>query len=341
MDLRILTFAEQPEWDRLVLGAANHSFFHCMEWAKVLAETYGYRPFFIVGREGSDAAALPLMIVRHPFSGREGISLPFSDSCGVACTRQDMLDGFYAAMIGLAEKKRLRSLLIREEIGIPDFGPQDRFFEHVITLGTDIGLLFRSLRQSTQRNIRRSESDNVTIDFSTTPESMDAYYRLHCITRKRHGVPPQSRRFFTSIHTRLISAGKGFVVRAKHRGKTVAGAVFLHHGKKALYKFGASIPDRDHVRANNLVMWKAMERLAGEGFETLSLGRTDPENTGLVQFKNGWGGECREIRYSIWPPDPHTGRKSAALSRVGTMVCRALPIPVARFIGLVLYRYAG
>jgi len=54
-------------------------------------------------------------------------------------------------------------------------------------------------------------------------------------------------------------------------------------------KYGASEKAYHHLRPNNLIMWEAIKWCAQNGFKTFSLGRTEPENEGLLQFKQGWG----------------------------------------------------
>ena len=126
---------------------------------------------------------------------------------------------------------------------------------------------------------------------------METYYRMHCETRRRLGVPPQSRGFFHNVQAFVIAEGHGLVVTAWQSGLPIAAGVFLHFGRQALYKFGASRVEFQEHRPNNLVMWTAIQWYAERGFETLSLGRTDREDVGLLQFKDGWGAVRRPLCY--------------------------------------------
>src|SRR5205823_295553 len=116
-------------------------------------------------------------------------------------------------------------------------------------------------------------------------------------TRKRHGLPPQPVSFFLNIYEEVIKAGLGFLVMAKSGSRPVAAAVFFHHGKSAVYKFGASDESFQELRGNNLVMWEAIQSLARRGFKTLHFGRTSPANAGLRRFKLAWGTTEETISY--------------------------------------------
>jgi hypothetical protein len=172
---------------------------------------------------------------------------------------------------------------------------------------------------------------------------MEAYYRLHCGTRRRHGVPPQPRRFFRSIHEHVVSRGNGIVVLAQHDGAVVAGAVFLHFAESAVFKFGAADYRRQDLRASNLVMWTAIKWYAENGFRRLSLGRTDTNDDGLLQFKDGWGGTRRTLSY--WRAEQRPRRRTTARGRHPTAaswardLARRLPVPVLRAIGELVYPF--
>ena len=173
---------------------------------------------------------------------------------------------------------------------------------------------------------------------------MIAYGHLHCLTRQRHGVPPQPRRFFLKIHEHLIAPGNGFVQLARWEGRWIAGAVYLHFGRNALYKFGASDMAFQHLRANNLLMWEAIRHYRQMGMSQFSFGRTDPDNQGLLQFKRGWGAEeairhyyrigiRKPVRAAMAGHGPGSGWSGKVLQR--------LPISMLRLMGALAYRHMG
>src|SRR5438128_2551771 len=69
-------------WDSLLSDLPEASFFHGVAWAQVLCETYGHQPsyFCTFGKDRLERL-LPIMEVSSPFTGRRGVSLPFTDFC--------------------------------------------------------------------------------------------------------------------------------------------------------------------------------------------------------------------------------------------------------------------
>jgi len=326
-------------WDAMILASRNYTFFHCMGWAKAIAATYGNRCLFVATRDGDDFAAVPLVVKRGPLSGPRGVCLPFSDFCGPVYTDRRVLDGLTGHLQSMARSRKWKGLEIRTDCRMPGFAPGERYFEHVLSLRRTEEDLFRSFRPSTRRNIQRAIQAGVKVEISRDPRALDSFYRLHCLTRKRLGVPPQPKLFFRNVLRFVIEPGDGFVARCRYRDTTVAAAVFLHFGSAAVYKFGASLPDRERLRPNNLLMWEAIRWYMARGYRSLSLGRTDPEDEGLMQFKNGWGAVCREVRYSRWPPVHRGGRGvETRLSRIVSPILKFMPVSALRCVGTIGYR---
>ena len=84
---------------------------------------------------------------------------------------------------------------------------------------------------------------------------------------------------------------------ASREDKIVESSVFFHFGTSAIYKFGASDTNFLHLRPNNLIMWEAIKWRRNRSFRTLSLGRTELENSGFLQFKRTWGTSESLISY--------------------------------------------
>ena len=98
-----------------------------------------------------------------------------------------------------------------------------------------------------------------------------------------------------------------------------------------------------HLRMNDLVLWKAIEWSVENGYKMLDFGRTDIENTGLRRFKAGWGSEEYPIRYYKYDVKHKVFVKNrwGRLDAIVTPAFGMMPIPVSRMIGTMLYRHLG
>lgn len=327
------------EWDRRLAGKPGSSFFQSCAWARVLMGSYGHVPLYSICSGKSPAElCLPLMEVSSPLTGRRGVSLPFSDFCLPLADGPETAACLQAAALEKGRSRGWKYLEFRGTCSLPAAAPSLEFLTHVVELQADAEAMFKRFEASVRRAIRKAESAEVKIQFETSPEAAKAYYDLHCLTRKRHGLPPQPFRFFQRIAEHVFQSGRGFVAIARHQGQPVSACVYFHHGPEAIYKFGASDFKYQDLRANNLVMWSAMKHLAELGAKYLHLGRSSLANEGLRRYKLGFGAKEDRIKYFRY--DYRAGRFVTDVDRAETWVNRVsglLPIPVLKFAGRVLY----
>jgi len=336
-----------PGWDEFVLSTRNYSFFHSSSWAKVLHESYGYRPlYFAFINNGTIAAVLPCMEIKSIVTGKRAVCLPFTDYCdpilGQGCT-DEILNSLLNDLIKFGRMAAWKSVELRCGIynGEPPT-PSYACFGHVLETSNGEEAIFSSFRDSTKRNIKKAINEGVKVEILRSLESIRNFYDLNCITRKDHGLPPQPYRFFEKIYEHVLSKDRGFVVLSSYGDRYIAGAVYFHFGGVAIYKYGASDKNYQHVRANNLVMWEAVKWLTHNKFQRLSLGRTEPENKGLKRFKDGWGTDERIIRYYKYDmaSDAFVD-KPLQLTGFAKKIFSKLPQFLLRPTGSILYRHIG
>jgi hypothetical protein len=331
---------ERADWDTWVAAHPRGTIFHGSAWARVLRDTYGHRPFYFARFEGQQlAGVLPVMEVSSWLTGRRGVSLPFTDFCPALQSAGGEPEDFYQRAMECGLQRRWKYLECRGLDG-PWQGsrPSLSFYGHTVDLRVGQQRLFQGLEGAVRRGVRKAEREGVKIDFDTGEQSMRTFFRLHCGTRRRHGLPPQPWRFFLNIQRHLLSTGQGFIATARLATQALAASVFFHDGRHALYKFGASDYAFQQMRPNNLVMWAAMNHCAERGLATLNLGRTSLSNEGLRRFKLGLGAAEEEICYAKY--DFASKQFVRDVDRVEGWFNRVfahLPLPLLRLSGAVLY----
>lgn len=342
--MQIIDPRTYPNWNERLLDLPQVSIFHTVNWLRVLHGTYGYRPvYFACFEAGKPAVLLPMLEVKSWITGARGVSLPFSDHC----------EPIMAAHMSVAELiKEVIASGIRRRWTYVEFRGGDTLFEEALPFSTyyrhSLALhhgeetIFAALRRNYRAKIRKAGENALTIHTGQAPEAMAEYYRLHCLTRQRQGLPPQPRRFFERIHEHMIAAGLGFVTLVSHRGRNIAGAVFFGFGRRATYKFGASDLRFQHLQPNYLLFWHVIQWLCQRGYTELCFGRTEPGHTGLMQFKDGWGTRRHPLHYYRY--DCKTGafvQDDRHATVPGSRVWRHMPLPLLKLTGSVLYPHLG
>ena len=341
--LQVLDPLAVPHWDARLARHPDATVFHSQGWARVLVETYRHRPHYLaLVAEGQAKSLLPLMELNSWLTGRRGVSLPFTDLCPPLGREEDvqtLLD--YAT--DLAEKRAWKYLELR---GVSPHcfkvEATGTFRGHKLDLDREEDQLLRGFESSVRRALRKAESSGVTVEIGVALPNVETYYRLHCLTRKRQGVPPQPFSFFRNLQRCVLDPGHGFVAIARHQGQPVAGTVFLHFGKHAVYKYGASDFCHQELRGNNLVMWHAILACRKRGCRTLHFGRTSRDQEGLRRFKLGFGAVEETVEYLRLNPRTHTWACVREHSHAWVnRLFGCLPGRAARWIGAALYPHVA
>jgi hypothetical protein len=89
-------------------------------------------------------------------------------------------------------------------------------------------------------------------------------------------------------------------------------------------------------------MWKTIKWYSKREYSTLSLGRTEPGNRGLLQFKNGWNTRLNTLKYYRYNfqkeafqtlnPKKHKFKK---------IFFQQMPVPLLKNVGSLLYKHVG
>lgn len=341
-DFELLNPLAEPEWDDLVAAHPRCSFFHSAAWARVLSNSYGYTPLYLAAvTDGKLSGLIPFMEIRSPFTGTRGVSLPFADGCDFFLPEGVSFEQAIQTVIDVAHSRRWKTFELRGRVpGMETVPAYKEYYCHVLDLSPGEHPLFSRFRENVQRNIRKVERERVTVQEDASPSGLRQFYRLNCITRRRHGLPPQPFRFFESLRDHVLSQAKGMLLLARHEGNCISGAVFLHFKGNVIFKYGASDRRFQHLRANNLVLWQGIRHSCSSGFGSLSFGRTDLGQDGLRRFKRSWGCAESRLKYSRFDVRSRSWCDEKKPSNVPwRSVLTRMPIPVLRALGTVAYRH--
>jgi len=324
-------------WDSQFAAHENFSFFHGAAWAKVLNQTYGHEPIYFTHND----EMLPVVEIDSWLTGKRGVALPFTDDCEPLCENAESFKKIFGAAVEFGKSRGWKTLEIRGgRKFLADASPSLSFYGHSLDLSIGEKELFEQLESSTRRAIRKAEKEDVTVEITHRLDSLLKFYKLQCLTRKRHGLPPQPFAFFENIHKHVLSRNGGFIALAHFKKTPIAGAIFFYSGERAIFKYGASDEAFQHLRGSNLAMWEAIKSLAHHGVKKLSFGKTSETNDGLRKFKLGWGASEHRIEYFKFD----LRRRSFVTDSDKCFgwhnrIFQSLPIPASRLIGNLLYRH--
>jgi len=344
--VHILDPLRDPRWPGLVERHSAASVFHSRGWLRALQMTYGYEPLAITMSRPTEPLtnALLFCLVRSWLTGDRLVSLPFSDHCEPLVTQRQEFNDLTASVEDLRKAQGCKYVEIRcTNSALPCgsmFSPSKTYWLHRLDLRADLEVLYRGLHKDCiQRKIRRAEREKLSHEVGVDKSLVDRLYHLQQLTRARHRLPPQPIEWFRNL---VACLEPNIRIRiASHAGRSVAGILTVAQGKHLVYKYGASDTASNHLGGMAMLLWEAIKEAKQSGFESLDLGRSDLDNSGLIAFKGRWTAERTELTTWKTPSMAASSQREHLITRYAKDLFGRLPSPVQSFAGRLLYRHVG
>jgi hypothetical protein len=360
-----------PRWAQFVERHPQASVFHTSFWLDALRRTYGYQPIALTsspaGVELNDGIAF--CEVKSWISGSRLVSLPFSDHCHPLLEGGKGLGAFTAFLTERCGRSGWGYVEIRPA-GHKDFRPQDlvvlakpdeprngsiplgsngcgygfemcqQYYLHKIDLHTDLDTLFGNFHTSCiKRKIQRAEREGLEYEAGRSEAHVTKFYRLLLLTRRRHGLPPQSRTWFRNLRDCF---GEDLTIHiASKNSRPIAALLTLQYRGRLVYKYGCSDAAFHSLGAMPMLFWKIIQAGKQHGAQELDLGRSDLDNPGLAAFKQRLGGSCSELTYFRLGRHRNHASTTSAPWRIAKSVFTRMPGRLAQIAGPMLYRHMG
>lgn len=331
-------------WDDFLQSHPQASIFHTRGWLEALRKTYGYAPVaYTTSPPGSPLVnGIPFCKINGFFGKHRLVSLPFSDHCEPLVENNEQLKGLLTYLQQRRETEGWDYIELRPKgsaaIGGDGFGQSQSFFFHQLDLRRDLDeILQNTHKDCIQRKLRRAEREGLVCEQGTSDSLLRQFYQLLIGTRRRHGLPAQPVEWFRNL---IACLGTKLRIRvASKDGQAIASILTLQFKRDLVYKYGCSDQRFHKLGGMQLLLWRAIEDATIDQLLTLDLGRSDPDNLGLVAFKERWGAAPALLSY--WRLSRTASGDRTKLNCLGRQLCAHAPVAVVSAAGRILYRYMG
>ena len=325
----------------------NSSIYHTLGWKRIIEKTYRYEPFYLIATNNDNICGiLPLFAVRgFSFRYNKLVSIPYSHYVEPLYDDSHILDTLLSKAIELSKKMNVGYIEIKAPIDNVMYVESSNYYLSNLSLSDDLERIFKKIKPSTRRNIKKAEKEGLIVHSSNKREDYKIFYNLMVETRKRQGVPVYPLLFFYNLFQFLKLSQKCLYLTYKDN-LPIAGILMLYHGNTAIYGYGASVNDKENLRLrpNELLFWTAIKDAHENGFNCFDFGITHKKNSGLLRFKSQWGAITSQMRYSYFL---HKSKKVPEQKREGLLFITAsgflkrLPKTLFKSIGPQLMRILG
>jgi hypothetical protein len=280
-------------------------------------------------------------------TGRRLVSLPFADHCEPLVDTTAARGLISAALESDLRRERWNYWEIRPLTSFKVLSPfcnrAVTYAFHQLDLGPDLDSIFSNFhKSSTQRKIHRAKREGLHYREGSTEKLLDDFYLLFVLTRRRHGVPPQPKKWFKNL---IDCFGDALKIRVTLKDKRVIAAMItIRHKETLTYKYGCSDPRFNNLGSMHLLFWTAIQEAKSSGLRLLDFGRTDIDQSGLITFKGRWGAARTLLTYSRYSISAgcahfHDLDKSKRESKLVKRVLKLASPRVLTTLGQIAYKH--
>jgi len=351
MIIKVIDPSEDKRWDNFIYNHPEGTIFHTSNWARVIQKTYGYIPYYFILIEEADqkvAGGCPFFLIKNYLTGNRLVCLPFTDNCFPLFNQSTNIDFIFFPIVKMMKQRKLDNIEIRGEMAdsLKKFNFNKHNYYKLFRLDISIGLdnLWKEFKQKSIRYpIRKAQNSGIIIEKSVSEEILKSFYRLNILTRRKHGIIPQPYKFFLHIQQEIFNRNLGFLLIARYKNIVIAGSLFFIYKNTIYYKFNASHINYLKFQPNHLILWEAIKWAVENDYKIFDLGRTSPDNPGLMALKRHWGTEEIDLPYYYWPEIRGTSatKESSLRYRIVSSVLKKTSIPLLKIAGNLFYKHLG
>ena len=335
-----------PRWPEFLARHPYASVFHSPGWLQALRQTYGYEPVAFTTSKGGDLAnGVVFCQIRSWLTGNRLVSVPFSDHCQPLASASD-LEAILQSVDHSRRSRGWKYVEIRPRVseGLfedqTDFEMSQAYSLHSIDLQPSVENIYRGFHDScVRRKIKRADKEKLTFESGNSEPLLNKFGHLLLLTRRRHKLPPQPAAWFRNL---AHSLGDQLTIHVLSKDRDpIASIITLTHKNSLVYKYGCSDAQFHNLGAMSLLFWKLIQMGKQMGSVELDLGRSGPEDPGLIAFKEHLGGKVSELKYYRSPARSVRKQMSVSTTPWARQALARMPDRVLVGAGQLLYRHLG
>ena len=341
IEVRLAKHGDLPRWDAFIERCPEATFFHRAGWKEVIAQSFGHRTYYLLAeRAGSLVGILPLAEIKSRFFGHSLVSLPFCVYGGVAATDLAAVPPLHAAARELAERLGVAHLELKNRVARePAWPRQELYVTFRKTILPDEEANMLAIPRKQRAMVRKGIKNGLRSEIDGT---VDRFFRLYADNMRRHGTPPQSRRYFETLQ-RVFDRDAEVLTVLDGKGEPVSSVFAFYFRDEVLPYYAGDHVDARELAANDFKYWELMRRGAVRGCRIFDYGRSK-RGTGSFDFKKNWGFEPEPLHYEyallrgdkVPDNNPLNPKYRAFIA-----LWRRLPLPIANRLGPYIVRNLG
>ena len=335
MKIETLEVEDEALWDAFVEAHPAASIYHRSGWRHLVAEVFGHRSHYLLGRDehGAVQGVLPLIRIQSRLFGDYMVSLPYFTYGGPLGVNEAAETELLHAAGELARELGVGHVEFR---GFAPREPAWPLRTDKVTLhrplAADEDGLWKSLSKERRRQLKKAQDGKCEVLVGGA-ELLDDFYPVFARNMRDLGTPVYDRRFFAAMLARFPEATR--IVSVRREG-VAAGAAFLIGFRERLeVPWVSTLREMNAHFVNTRLYWELLRFAVASGYRVFDFGRSSVDS-GTYGFKRQWGAEPVQLYWQYWLAK---GRSLPGLTptspkfRLAVRAWQRLPLALANALG--------
>jgi FemAB-related protein (PEP-CTERM system-associated) len=334
----IMVGTDEKAWDEYVLKSNYSSFYHQIGWKRVVEKTYGYKPIYLLVKEGNEIrGVLPMFLIKSGFFGKKLVSVPFGPYGGVCSDNTIATEMLIKEAKRIVDKENLDYLELRNFVKCNNNGfiTNESYVTFIVNLCPDPQIVWEKIKRDKRRKVEKTKNAGLEIDWNATVED---FYKVHARTMRDLGTPTHGLDFFKNCLNEFPNNAK--VLTTKYRDKPICCQFLFFYKETEIAVWGSSLDEYKDYHSDQLSNWEVIKYGCEKGFRYFDFGRC-LHDTGVYRYKERWSGYPKQLYYQYYLNNvskmPDTSQVNPNREKF-SKVWKRLPVQITNKLGPVLRR---
>jgi serine/alanine adding enzyme len=285
------------EWDEFASRYTDLIFYQSL-WSRVLKEGLGGQPLYFYLKERREiVAGLPGVLLNFRVVKILYASIPYGHLIGER--------SYYSTFLELLENEyrrrgidqvRLAESPFSESYSPDSFKPIFAKCTLLDLRGYDKEKVWRGHKKNIRRDVRKAQRSRITIHREESREDITVFYKLYLTSMERNrAMARYPFRWFEAVYEEMVEKGLGAFLFAELEHEAIAGAVLIKSSTSTHYFHNGSKYEFLKFCPNELLIHSALEEAIEKGNSFFDFMGSDPNDLSLLQFKEKWGGQSKDV----------------------------------------------
>ena len=337
LEVRELTPADTPLWERYVAESPKATFYHRIEWKKIIEKSFAHRTYYLMAFEGGGVVGiLPIVHIRSLLFGSIFCSMPFLNFAGVCGDREDVERALITHAQLILRRSNGDYLELRHLEKSPlDILAKSHKVSMTLELDPDPEVLWKRFSSKHRTTIRRAAKNGLRIKKGNT-DLVGEFYEVMCRGWSDLGTPLYNISFFCNILEAMGDSIEIYIVTYQERAIAAAFNGLFKGTVEGMWL--SSLPEYSRLQPGYFLYWEMIRQACDAGFKEYHLGRSSVESGGEI-FKKKWNAVPKQL---YWEYILNRSTEVPELNvqnpryQMAIRLWRRLPIPVTKVLGPVL-----